>query len=137
MVSLLEDGDMTPIRLLIVDDAARVRQDLRTMLSLAGDAEKDRLIEIVGEAANGLEAIRQAESLRPQVVLMDLEMPVLDGYEAARQIKTRCPSCQVIALTIHDYEAVWQRATQAGVDDFVVKGAPLETLIQAILGRKE
>jgi two-component system response regulator NreC len=126
---------MSPIRLLIVDDVARVRQDLRTMLSLAADADKDHPIQIVGEAADGLEAVRLAESLQPEVILMDLEMPVLDGYEATRQIKTHCPSCQVIALTIHDYEAVWQRASQAGVDDFVVKGAPLETLIQAICQR--
>jgi DNA-binding NarL/FixJ family response regulator len=125
------------IRLLIVDDVARVRQDLRTMLSLAGGAHKDHPIEIVGEAADGLEAVRLAGSLQPEVILMDLEMPVLDGYEAARQIKTRFPACRVIALTIHDYEAVWQRAGQAGVDDFVVKGAPLEALIQAILERKE
>lgn len=126
---------MAAIRLLIVDDVDRVRQDLHTMLSLAADAHKDHPIEIVGEAADGLEAVRLAESLQPEVILMDLEMPVLDGYEAARQIKTRCPSCRVIALTIHDYEAVWQRASQAGVDDFVVKGAPLETLIQAICQR--
>jgi two-component system response regulator NreC len=128
---------MAAIRLLIVDDVDRVRQDLHTMLCLAGDVDKDHPIEIVGEAADGLEAVGLAESLQPDVILMDLEMPVLDGYEAARQVKDRCPACRVIALTIHDYEAVWQRASQAGVDDFVVKGAPLETLIQAILARRE
>jgi two-component system response regulator NreC len=126
---------MASIRLLIVDDVDRVRQDLHTMLCLAGDVDKDHPIEIVGEAADGLEAVSLAESLQPDVILMDLEMPVLDGYEAARQVKDRCPACRVIALTIHDYEAVWQRASQAGVDDFVVKGAPLETLIQAICQR--
>jgi DNA-binding NarL/FixJ family response regulator len=118
---------MTAIRILIVDDVPQVRQDLCTLLPLVVD------IEIVGEAANGREAVRLAETLQPEVILMDLEMPVLDGYEAARQIKTRCPTCRVIALTIHDYEAVWQRASQAGVDDFVVKGAPLERLVEAIL----
>jgi DNA-binding NarL/FixJ family response regulator len=135
VVSLLEDGNVAAIRLLIVDDVARVRQDLHTMLSLAADAHRDPRIQIVGEAADGLEAVRLAESLQPEVILMDLEMPVLDGYQASRQIKTRFPSCRVIALTIHDYEAVWQRADQAGVDDFVVKGASVETLIQAICKR--
>jgi two-component system response regulator NreC len=118
---------MGAIRVLIVDDVPQVRQDLRTLLPLAGD------IEIVGEAADGLEAVRLAEVLQPEVILMDLEMPVLDGYKAARQIKTRCPTCRVIALTIHDYEVVWQRASQAGVDDFIVKGAPLKRLLEAIL----
>ena len=117
---------MTAIRVLIVDDTAQVRRDLRTVLTLAGD------IEIVGEATNGLEAVRLAEALQPEVILMDLEMPVMDGYEAACQIKARWPVCRVIALTVHDYEAARQRASQVGVDVFIVKGAPVETLVQAI-----
>lgn len=123
---------MTAIRVLIADDIPQVRQDLRTLLALTCAADNEHPIEIVGEAANGLEAIRQAGALRPDVVLMDLEMPVLDGYEAATQIKTQCPACRVIALTVHDYEAARQKAFQAGVDDFIVKGAPLETLVQKI-----
>jgi len=98
---------MTGIRLLIVDDVTRVRQDLSSLLSLYCE------VEIVGEAANGLEAIQQAEALQPHVILMDLEMPVLDGYQAR------------------------QRADRAGVDAFIVKGAPLESLVEAILERKE
>jgi DNA-binding NarL/FixJ family response regulator len=122
---------MTATRLLIVDDVSQVRQDLRTVLTLAGD------IEIVGEAADGLEAIRQAEALRPDVVLLDLEMPVLDGCEAARRIKAACPSCRVIALTVHDYQEARQKAFQAGMHDFIVKGTPVEALMQAILEGKE
>ena len=117
---------MADIRVLIVDDVERVRQDLCTFLTLTGD------IQIVGEASNGLEALRLVEALYPQVVLMDLEMPIMDGYEAARQIKASHPSCRVIALTIHAGEAERQRAFQAGADNFVVKGAPLETLMEAI-----
>ena len=66
---------MTKQRVLIVDDVLQVRYELRTLLSLAGD------VEVVGEAADGLEAIRLAETLQPEVILMDLEMRVLDGYE--------------------------------------------------------
>ena len=119
------------MRVLIVDDKAQVRQDLRTLLLLSGD------IEIVGEAANGLEAILQVEKLQPDVVLLDLEMPVLDGYAAASQIKSRFPSCRIIALTVHGYSEAQQKAIQAGVDDFIIKGAPVESIVQAILNKKE
>ena len=84
-----------------------MRQELRTLLPLTGD------IEIVGEAADGREAIRLAQALQPDVVLMDLEMPVLDGYEATRQIKAGSPACRVVALTVHGYEAARQKAVQA------------------------
>ena len=116
-------------RVLIVDDNPQVRQELRTLLPLAGD------IEIVGEAADGREAIRLVEALQPEVVLMDLEMPVLDGYEATRQIKASSPSCRVVALTVHGYEAARQKAMQAGVDLFLVKGTAVESLIQAVSAR--
>ena len=118
---------MTPIRVLIVDDVEQVRSDLRTALSISGE------LEIVGEAANGLEAIRLTESLGPEVVLMDLEMPVMDGYESTRQIKSRRPSCRVIALTNHDYESARQRAHESGVDAFLVKGAPVKAIVQTII----
>ena len=127
---------MTSIRVLIVDDMAQVRRDLRTVLPLAGQAAGLQL-EIVGEAGNGQEAIWQAEALHPDAVVTDLEMPVMDGYEATRQIKARYPACRVIALTVHGYEAARQKAIQAGVDVFIVKGAPVETLVQAISAGKE
>ena len=117
------------IRVLIVDDTPEVLKDLRTLLTLAGD------FQIIGEAADGLEAIRQVLTLKPDVVVMDLEMPILDGYEAARQIKSCHPACRVIALTVHDYQAAREKAFQAGIDGFIVKGAPVETLVQAISER--
>lgn len=119
------------IRVLIVDDMANVRQDLRTLLDLAGD------IEIVGEASDGFEAIYQVEKLEPDVVILDLEMPVLDGYQAASQIKARFPSSTIIALTIHSCQEAIQQAIQAGVDSYLVKGTSFEELIQAILEGKE
>lgn len=117
---------MTGIRVLIVDDMAQVRRDLRTVLSLTGE------VDIVGEAGDGEEAIRQAETLQPEVVLMDLEMPVLDGFAATRRIKANCPSMRVVALTIHSYPSARSKAFQAGVDDFIEKGASLEKIIQTI-----
>lgn len=122
---------MARLQVLIVDDSPQVRQELRTLLTLAGE------IEIVGEATDGLEAVRLAEALQPDVVLMDLEMPVMDGYEAARQIKSRWPACRVVALTVHGYEAARQKASQSGVDVFLVKGVSIETLVQAISERRE
>jgi DNA-binding NarL/FixJ family response regulator len=114
------------IRVLIVDDMEGVRQDLRTFLTLAGD------LEIVGEAGDGEEAVRLAEALGPQVVLMDLEMPVMDGYAATRRIKACRPACRVIALTIHTGRAEQERALGAGADRFIAKGTPLDTLMDAI-----
>lgn len=122
---------MTRQRVLIVDDNAQVRQELHTVLALAGE------IDVIGEATDGREAIQQAKSLRPDVVVMDLEMPVLDGYEATRQIKILAPQCRVVALTVHSYEVARQKAGQAGVDAFIVKGAPVNTLVQAISEKKE
>jgi DNA-binding NarL/FixJ family response regulator len=118
------------IRLLIVDDVQQVRAELLTLLSLVAD------IEIVGQATNGLEAVNQVESLQPDVVLMDLEMPGVNGYEAARQIKKHSPVTRVIALTVHDYSAARERATQSGADAFIVKGSSLESLVQEILKKE-
>jgi DNA-binding NarL/FixJ family response regulator len=117
---------MAEIRVLIVDDMERVRRDLCTFLTLTGD------IKIVGEAGNGRDAIHLAATLCPQVILMDLEMPVLNGYEAIRQIKVSQPSCRIIALTIHEGEAERERAHQAGADHFITKGPSLDRLLEAI-----
>ena len=122
---------MNLTRVLIVDDVEQVRLDLRTLLTLTGETE------VIGEAANGSEAVSLTETLKPDVVLMDLEMPVLDGYAATQQIKTRFPPCRVIALTVHDYELARTKAQQSGVDAFLVKGAPLESIVKTISKRKE
>jgi DNA-binding NarL/FixJ family response regulator len=127
--SAKELGGRSGRRVLIVDDSPQVRQELRTLLPLAGD------IEIVGEAADGWEAIRLARMLQPEVVLMDLEMPLLDGYEATPQIKAVCPACRVVALTVYGDPASQSRAAQAGVDLFLIKGVSVESLVQAISTR--
>lgn len=122
---------MNPTRVLIVDDVEQVRSDLRTALTLTGN------IEIIGEAANGMEAVRLAESLKPDVILMDLEMPVMDGYEATRKIKSLYPSCRVVTLTVHDYESARVKAQESGVDAFLVKGAPVKSIVQTVSSQKE
>ena len=117
---------MNATRILIVDDVPQVRRELRTLLPLLGD------IDIVGEAENGQRAIETATTLQPDVILMDVEMPIVDGITATRSIKQRCPLCRVIILSIHSEEAVRTAARSAGADDFVDKGAPLTALLQAI-----
>jgi DNA-binding NarL/FixJ family response regulator len=117
---------MSQVRVLIVDDVPYVRRDLCTLLTVNEETQ------VVGEAGDGHEAIRQAEMLHPDVVLMDLEMPVMDGYTAAREIKAICPSSRVIALSIHGDDDSRSRASRAGVDAFVEKGAPLATLLCVI-----
>ncbi len=113
-------------RVLIVDDVPQVRRELRTLLPLLG------AIDIVGEAENGQKAIELAAALQPDVVLRDVEMPVVDGVAATRAIKQQCPSCRVIILSIHNDEAVRAKARSAGADDFVDKGTPLSFLLQAM-----
>jgi two-component system response regulator DesR len=124
----LKGHGMMTIRILLVDDSAQVRQDLRSMLALWEG------IDVAGEAANGQEGVALEEALSPDVVLMDLAMPVMDGFEAARRIKARRPGCRIVALTVHAGEEDRRLALLAGVDAFVVKGAPVATLMQCLRG---
>jgi len=121
--------DCRALRVLIVDDVPQVRQELRGLLQLTSE------LEVVGEAANGREAVSQAEALRPDVVVMDLEMPVMDGFEATRQIKSCRPAPRVVILSVHASPQEQQRAREAGADGFVVKGASYQVLLNAILAR--
>ncbi len=113
-------------RVLIVDDVPQVRRELRTLLPLL-DA-----MEVVGEAENGQNAIELAAALQPDVILMDVEMPILDGLTATRSIKQQYPATCIIILSIHNDEMVRAKARSAGADDFVDKGAPLAALLKAI-----
>lgn len=115
------------IRLLIVDDHAVVRSGLKLLLG-----EKQN-IEVVGEAADGDEAIRQAEVLRPDVVLMDLSMPHgKDGMTATEELKKLLPDIYILILTMHDDEQYLFRAIQAGASGYILKNAPHEELLTAI-----
>jgi DNA-binding NarL/FixJ family response regulator len=117
---------MNPKRVLIVDDVPQVRRELRTLLPLLDT------IDVVGEAENGQEAIELAATLRPDVIIMDVEMPIVDGLAATRIIKQERPACRIVVLSIHSEEAIRAQARSAGADDFVDKGAPLAALLQAI-----
>jgi DNA-binding NarL/FixJ family response regulator len=125
---------MESIRVLIVDDQLHVRQGLAIMLNLASGKARPR-IEIIGEAQNGYEAIERIQTLHPDVVLMDLEMPGMDGYEATRRIKAEHPALRVVILTLHADPQAQQCARAAGADGFVVKGASYEIMLNAILKR--
>lgn len=120
---------MTATRILVVDDAERVRQYLCRMLCMFPD------FEVVGEAKNGLQALQQAQEHLPDVILLDLEMPEMDGYTAARRIKSMIPQCRVIAFTVHGYEEARKKALLSGVDAFIVKGEPVENLVRVISER--
>jgi DNA-binding NarL/FixJ family response regulator len=89
-------------------------------------------LEVIGEAADGLEALQQAEKLSPDVVLMDLEMPRMDGFEATRQIKDRCLARGVVALTVYGALSARERADKAGADAFVEKGTSIQMLSEII-----
>jgi DNA-binding NarL/FixJ family response regulator len=119
------------VRLLIVDDIAQVRQGLRIVLPLAAEAAGLQ-IEIVGEAADGSAAIRQAKLLCPDAILMDLEMPGLDGCAAARAIRHSYPGIRLVALTVHSSDQIRAEAFSAGFDAFFEKGAPADQLVEGI-----
>ncbi len=123
---------MKTIRVLVVDDLPEVRQGLVSVLELAARRVQPA-IEVIGAAENGEEALRQARTLHPDVILMDLEMPVLDGYEATRRIKADHPATRVIILSIHAGADAMQRAREAGADEYLVKGASYQSLLSAIL----
>ncbi|WP_188713209.1 response regulator [Deinococcus wulumuqiensis] len=111
---------------MLVDDHAVVRQGLRLFLGL------DEGIEVVGEAANGEEALHEAERLRPEVVVMDLMMPVMDGIAATRELRRRLPDTEVIALTSTLEEHKVNGAIEAGAISYMLKDASSDTLADAI-----
>src|SRR6184192_845130 len=117
---------MKRIKILLVDDQPLFREGLRTLLSVHSD------FEVVGEAGNGVEAIRLARSLLPLVVLMDLQMPVLDGVAATRRLHEEQPDCRVIVLTTFDDDEMVFDGLRAGAVGYLLKDAPSEKLAEAI-----
>jgi two-component system response regulator NreC len=114
------------IRVLVADDHTIVRSGVRMLL----EAEPD--IEVVGEALDGDEAITQAGLLRPDVILMDIAMPGIDGLEATRRIKTLWPDIEVLVLTMHRTDDYFFEMLRAGASGYILKGAQTDDLIHAV-----
>jgi DNA-binding NarL/FixJ family response regulator len=119
---------MGPIRVLLVDDHLLFRKGLARLL----DAQLD--FEVVGEAADGLEAIEQTRLLRPDLVLMDIRMPNCNGLEATRQVKAHMPDVRVVMLTVSDDEQDLATAVRYGADGYLLKDLLPETLFQQLRG---
>jgi NarL family two-component system response regulator LiaR len=118
--------DNSHIRVLVVDDHKVVRKGLRTFIAVQDD------LDLVGEASNGEEAIEQCAALHPDVVLMDLKMPVMDGPTAIGHIRTRFPDIKVVALTSFDDGTMARRALEAGAIGYLFKDVEEDELMSAI-----
>ena len=117
---------MQDVSVLIVDDQRLVREGIASLLNIQPG------INVVGTAVNGQEAVEKAEDLAPNVILMDVHMPVMDGIAATVQIRQRSPVCQVLMLTTFDDEEYIVRSLQAGAIGYLLKDIPADDLAQAV-----
>ncbi len=115
-----------PIRVMIVDDHDMVRKGLATFLRVNAD------LELVGEARDGQEALRMCEQVRPDVILMDLVMPEMDGTTATRQIRDRWPEVQVVALTSFQEQELVREVLRAGAIGYLLKNVTVDDLAEAV-----
>ena len=110
-------------RVLIVDDAEDLRQLLRMVMS------RSSVLDVVGEAVDGLDGVEQAQALQPDVVILDLAMPRMDGLQALPLIREAAPAAKVVVLSGFADSTMSDQARQAGADHYVVKGRPLAQLV--------
>lgn len=115
-----------PVRVVLADDHRMLREALRRAL-------EDHGIEVAAEAGDGAEAVERASALRPDVVVMDVTMPVLDGIEATRQLRQRLPETRVVMLTMHADHSVVERAIRAGASGYLTKDCSGDELADAVL----
>src|SRR5210317_729249 len=114
------------VRIVLAEDHTILREGLRALLTADPD------FEIIGEAADGREAVRFVEKQIPDLILMDLSMPRMTGMDAIREIKKRYPQTKIIALTVHKTEEYLRTTLQAGADGYVLKDATHEELMMAV-----
>ncbi len=114
-------------RILIVDDHPILRKGLRSILALRPD------FDVVGEAENGRDAVDSVDKLRPDLVMMDISMPRMNGLDATREIKRKRPEVKIMALTVNNSPEYIMAAIKAGVDGYVLKDASEPELVQAIM----
>ena len=114
-----------PPRILVVDDDQGFREMLRDFLLDDG-------FDVVGEAPDGVEAVTAAERLRPEVVVMDMRMPRMDGLEATRRIRAASPTTQVVILSAYEDQALKRGAQELGVYSYLIKGCPPSTLVETL-----
>jgi DNA-binding NarL/FixJ family response regulator len=126
MKSKSGDAQSNEIRVILAEDHKIVRQGLRSLLDGHGD------IRVEGEAADGAEAVELACRLVPDVVIMDLAMPELDGVQAAAAVRESCPKTKVLVLSMHSSEEHVLPAVRAGADGYLLKGSGLSDLVAAI-----
>jgi PAS domain S-box-containing protein len=126
--SLQPPASPRPLRVLIADDHEIVRQGLASLLAEAQD------IELVGQAGNGREAVDLAYQLRPDVVILDVAMPLMNGDEAARQIRRHLPQTRIVALSMYDEVGTTEKMRRAGVQSYILKTSPSEELLAAVRG---
>lgn len=117
---------MNHIKVLLADDHAIIREGLRSMINAQPD------MEVVGEADNGLAAWLKAKELRPDVAVMDVSMPEMNGAEAAERLRQDCPQVKVLALTVHEDKGYLRRLLKAGACGYVLKRAAVDDLARAL-----
>jgi DNA-binding NarL/FixJ family response regulator len=119
-------GEKIALRILIADDHVAVRKGVCAILSSRLD------LEVCGEAENGKEAVEKAKQLRPDLIILDVTMPVMSGFDAAREIAKILPEIPILMLSMHDSRQLAEEARKIGVKGYVAKTQAVETLLQAV-----
>lgn len=117
---------MHKLRIFLADDHALIREGLKLLVNAQPD------MQVVGEADNGRAALQQARELQPDVVVLDVSMPELNGIQTTERLQQQCPAIKVLALTVHDEQGYLRQLLRAGASGYVLKQSALEELIQAI-----
>jgi CheY-like chemotaxis protein len=124
---MAESGrEAAALRLLVVDDHQVVREGFVGLLQMQKD------FEVIGQAGDGKEAVEQAESRRPDAIIMDVDMPKMNGIEATRRIKQRQPAITIIGLSLYEEDNVRRGMAEAGADAYICKNAPVKEVVESI-----